>query len=102
MKSISYYNTFSGLVLIIAPIIFGTSTFFWSNGQYGVTGGTMLVLSLVFWILAFMILFNKLKEHMPLYTAIGLPLAIYGCVGGANFGLWMFFFRSLESRMILT
>lgn len=87
MKPSFQHKIFSGLVFLIAPMLFGTSTFFWNNGEYGVTGGTLLVLSIVFWILAFMILFEKIRSQMPLYTFIGLPVAVYGCVGGANFGL---------------
>lgn len=76
-----------GLSLIIAPLAFGASTFFWRNGEYGVTGGTILVLSMIFWIPAFIGLFELLKDKMPRYTSIGYLIAIYGCISGVNFGM---------------
>ena len=75
-----------GLSLIIAPLIFGISTFFWQNGEYGVNGGTMLAVATIFWILAFMGLFDLLKEKSPRYATWGLLIAIAGCISGANFG----------------
>ena len=68
-------------------MLFGASTFFWTDGEYGVTGGTVLALATVFWIMAFITLFDKLKSEMPLYTSIGLVVAIYGCIAGNNFGM---------------
>ncbi|QHT66086.1 hypothetical protein GXP67_05090 [Rhodocytophaga rosea] len=82
----SIHPLFRGISLIIAPLLFGASTFFWESGEYGITGGTLLALSLVFWIMAFIVLFDLLKEKMPVYATIGLLVAIYGCVSGINFG----------------
>ena len=76
-----------GLSLIIAPLVFGASTFFWENGEYGVTGGTILVLSMIFWIPAFIGLFELLKDKMPRYSSIGFLIATYGCISGSNFGM---------------
>jgi hypothetical protein len=88
----SMHQKFLGASLIIAPLLFGASTFFWQNGEYGVTGGTLLTLSMVFWIPAFYFLFSLLKEKMPYYYPIGLLFAIYGCcVGGVSFGFLGFF-----------
>jgi hypothetical protein len=76
-----------GSSMIIAPLVFGASTFFWKNGEYGVTGGTILVLSMIFWIPAFMGLFGFLKDKMPAYTSIGFLIATYGCISGVSFGM---------------
>jgi hypothetical protein len=80
-----------GLSLILAPALFATSTFFWvrTNGrvEYGVTGGTLIAIATVFWIPAFIGLFDLVKERMPRYATWGLLVAIYGCMGGAAFGL---------------
>ena len=76
-----------GSSMIIAPLIFGASTFFWKNGEYGVAGGTILVLSMIFWIPAFIGLFELLKDKMPNYTSIGFLVATFGCISGANFGM---------------
>src|SRR5689334_20691478 len=79
-------KTAGGLSLIAAPLVFAASTFFWKEGQYGVTGGTLINLSQVPWIIAFIVLFDKLKMEMPRYATVGLIIAIYGCLSGANFG----------------
>jgi hypothetical protein len=80
-----------GLSLILAPTLFAASTFFWvrtgGRVEYGTVGGTMIVLATVFWIPAFIGLFGLLKDTMPRYAAWGLLVAIYGCIGGAAFGL---------------
>ena len=79
-------KTAGGLSLIAAPLVFAASTFFWKEGQYGVTGGTLINLSQVPWIVAFIVLFDKIKMEMPRYATVGLIVAIYGCLSGANFG----------------
>jgi hypothetical protein len=76
-----------GISAIIAPILSTLSTFYWQNGEYGVTGGTILILAMVFWVLAFVALFGLLQNQLPWYRAIGLILAIYGCISGVCFGL---------------
>jgi hypothetical protein len=82
----------SGICLIIAPLLFGASTFFWQNGEYGVIAATLLTISSIFWIPALTALFSLLKAKMPLYYSIGLFIAIYGvCVGGIGFGLLGYF-----------
>ena len=80
-----------GLSLILAPALFATSTFFWirTSGrvEFGVNGGTLIAIATVFWIPAFIGLFALVKERMPRYATWGLLVAIYGCLGGAAFGL---------------
>ena len=75
-----------GAALIIAPLLFGASTFFWQGEEYGITGGTLLVLSMIFWIPAFMALFLPLTTALPVYSSIGFLLALWGCISGATFG----------------
>ncbi|SEN75525.1 hypothetical protein [Lihuaxuella thermophila] len=77
---------FWGICMIIAPLIGSISVFFWENGEYGVNGGLLTIISSVFWIPAFMGLFGMLKNKMPYYANMGLFIAIYGCVSGALFG----------------
>jgi hypothetical protein len=74
------------LSLILAPILQALSTFFWIDGEYGVTGGTILVFSMVFWIPALLVLFSLVKDRMPNYAAWGFLVAVYGFVSGVNFG----------------
>jgi hypothetical protein len=72
---------------IAAPLLFGASTFFWTNGSYGITGGTLLALSMVPWILALCRVFGWLRAELPVYSSAGLFLAVWGAVSGACFGL---------------
>ncbi|MBS1501146.1 MAG: hypothetical protein JST32_03740 [Bacteroidetes bacterium] len=78
--------------LILAPVCFAVSSFFWqSDGQYvqySVTAGTLLIAGSVFWVFAFMALFDLLKDKAPRYAAWGLFIAVYGCLcGGVGFAL---------------
>jgi hypothetical protein len=75
-----------GLSLIIAPTISAASTFWWANGEQGIVGGTLGVVSAVFWVPAFIGLFDLLKPRMPYYATVGLLIAIYGSIGGSLFG----------------
>ena len=75
-----------GMSLIIAPLLFGVSTFLWRDGEYGAYGGTIVVVATVLWIAAFIGLFSLLKSKTPVYASIGLMFAIAGCVSGAGFG----------------
>ncbi|GAB3496598.1 hypothetical protein GCM10027341_15620 [Spirosoma knui] len=76
-----------GVSMIVAPSLFAVSTFFWHNGEYTITGGTLLVVATAFWIPAFIGLFTKLKMTMPRYAVWGLLVAIFGCISGSNFGM---------------
>ena len=74
------------ICLILAPLLMFISSFFWVNGEYDVTGGTLVVFASVFWIPALMFLFGLLKEKYPNYAAWGLLIAILGFCSGMNFG----------------
>jgi hypothetical protein len=76
-----------GLSLMLAPLCMAASTFFWVDGEYDPTGGALQVVSTVFWIPTFMVLFGSLKEKMPRYAVLGFLVAVYGCIGGSNFGM---------------
>lgn len=85
-----------GYCLMIAPLLFGASTFFWKDGEYGVTGGTVLFLSMVFWIPALIGLFDLLKSAMPRYSSIGFLIALYGCVSGVGFAIVGIFLEAFD------
>ena len=80
------WHSMFGLSLILAPTLQAISTFFWVDGEYGVTGGTILVFSMIFWIPALLVLFSLVKNTMPNYAAWGVLIAVYGFVSGVNFG----------------
>jgi hypothetical protein len=73
--------------LVAGPCMFGVSSFFWTPaGDYGVTGGTTLVLGTVCWIVGLRAVFEQLRPLAPRYAALGWPVAVYGAVcGGAGF-----------------
>jgi hypothetical protein len=76
----------TGTCLIIAPLLFASSTFLWSDGEYGVYGGALLAVAMVFWIPAFIALFALLRRQMPRYATWALLPAWYGCISGSLFG----------------
>lgn len=71
--------------LIVAPILFGASTFFWVNAEYSVTSATLIILSMFFWLPAFAALFNLMKTSMPRYAVWGLWVSYFGCISGVCF-----------------
>jgi hypothetical protein len=75
-----------GISMILAPLLQTISGFFWTNGEYGVNGGTILILSALFWIPTLIILFGFLRSKYPNYASWGLLIALYGFVAGINFG----------------
>jgi len=80
-----WYPMFSAS-LILAPLLQAVSTFFWTDGEYGVTGGTILIFSMIFWIPALLFLFGLVASKKPAYAAWGFLIAVYGFVSGVNFG----------------
>jgi hypothetical protein len=79
----------SRLSLLLAPLFYFISGFFWLNGaQYSVVCGTFIVIGSFFWVFAFQGIFGLLKEKTPGYAVWGKVIATYGCVcGGVAFGL---------------
>lgn len=89
-------KTVWGLCLIIAPAIMAVSSFFWQNGRYNVTGGTLVVIDTLFLIPAFIALFSFVKPVYPRYAAWGQLVAILGCIAGANFGFADFYAQAFN------
>ena len=74
-----------GTSLILAPSLLAASTFYWVNGEYGVTSATLGTLSMFFWIPALTGLFGLLRDRTPRYATYGLWLAVFGCISGVCF-----------------
>jgi hypothetical protein len=74
-----------GVSLILAPLLLAISSFFWVGDEYGVVGGTILVLSMVFWMPALVFLFDLVKDRLPIYASWGLLVAMFGFISGSNF-----------------
>lgn len=78
--------------LILAPVCFALSSFFWQTDgqyvQYSVTAGTLLIIGSVFWVFAFAAMFDLVKDRAPRYASWGMLIAVYGCLcGGVGFAL---------------
>lgn len=82
-----------GVSLIVGPLLFALSSFFWvDDGQYGITGSSLLIFGSIGWIAGFVGIFRLLRDKTPRYAALGLLLAIYGAVcGGLAFAFQGFF-----------
>lgn len=73
------------------PLLLAASTFFWTDGRYGPTGGTLLVLAMPLWTYGIVALLDGMRETLPRYAAAVLLLALFGAIGGAAFGFQGFF-----------
>ena len=78
--------------LFLAPLFYAISSFFWNTqsqyGTYDTTSGLLLIIGSIFWVPAFMALFDMLRERAPNYASWGFLLAVYGCLcGGVGFAL---------------
>ncbi|WP_433181009.1 hypothetical protein [Actinoallomurus sp. CA-150999] len=80
-------RTIAGACLILAPTIQGISTFYWSDRHQGITAGTLIVAATIGWIVGLVAVYRLIEPRVPRYAAVALPVAVYGCVGGASFGL---------------
>jgi len=90
-NTFQFEKKFNGISLIIAPLLFAASTFFWSNGEYSVLSATLIIFSMFFWIPSFTGLFALLKNKMPYYSVWGLWIAVYGCISGCCFAFLGYF-----------
>jgi len=82
----------SAASLFLAPMFYAASSFFWNTlnqyGTYDTTSGLLLIIGSIFWVPAFLALFDMLRERMPNYASWGFLLAVYGCLcGGVAFAL---------------
>jgi hypothetical protein len=84
-KSSQLEKRVEGFCLIIAPLLFAASTFFWQNGEYGVEAAVLIIFSMFFWIPALTGLFSLMKNKMPQYAVWGLWIAVFGCISGVCF-----------------
>ncbi|MEU6207149.1 hypothetical protein ABZ814_26575 [Micromonospora musae] len=74
------------IALVLGPAGSALATYFWTDGRYGATGGTILVLAMVVWAYGLVGLLDALRPHAPRYAAVALPVFLYGAMGGAAFG----------------
>jgi len=86
-----YSSVLARACLVIGPLLFATSTFFWTDGRYGATGGTLVAISIPFWVYGITSLLDQMRTILPRYCATVLLLCLLGAVGGAAFGYQGFF-----------
>ncbi|GAA0941620.1 hypothetical protein [Virgisporangium aurantiacum] len=72
--------------LVLGPTGSALATYFWTDGRYGATGGTILVLAMVVWAYGLIGLLDAVRPYAPRYVALALPVFLYGIMGGAAFG----------------
>jgi hypothetical protein len=75
------------MFLILGPALNLLAGFFWQNDTQGITAGTFIVLSTACWLIGLIGLFERLRPTAPRYVAAGLPVAVFGAVGGVAFGV---------------
>ncbi|BCB78031.1 hypothetical protein GCM10022251_36650 [Phytohabitans flavus] len=77
--------------LVAGPALLAASTFFWTDGRSGPTGGTLLVLAMPLWTYGIVALLDGMRATLPRYAAAVLLLTLFGAMGGAAFGFQGFF-----------
>ncbi|HLU60023.1 MAG TPA: hypothetical protein VKZ81_31570 [Pseudonocardia sp.] len=77
--------------LVLGPLLLATSTFFWVDGRYGVTGGVLAALASAVWVYGLLGAWERLHARMPAVATVGLVLTVLGTFGGIAFGLQGFF-----------
>jgi len=76
-----------GVCLITAPALMAAATFFWQEGRIGLIGGALQMYAMVFWIPAFLGLFQCLRPHWPRLAVLGPLVGMYASVAGSGFGM---------------
>ncbi len=75
------------LSLIVGPVLLAVSTFFWSDGRYGVTGGLLVAAAAVAWSYGMLGAWEVVADRMPAFGAVGILATLAGVLGGTTFGL---------------
>jgi hypothetical protein len=75
------------MFLILGPVLNLLAGFFWEDGRQGITAGTLVVLSTGCWLIGLIKLYERLRDTVPRFVAIALPVAVFGAVGGIAFGI---------------
>ncbi|MEU8086117.1 hypothetical protein AB0B57_21220 [Micromonospora sp. NPDC049101] len=75
------------MFLILGPALNLLAGFFWQNDTQGSTAGTIIVLSTACWLIGLIGLFERLRPSTPRYVAVGLPVTVFGAIGGVAYGV---------------
>jgi hypothetical protein len=86
-----YQSFLTRVGLMAGPLLLAASTFFWDDGRYGATGGTLIVLAMPFWAYGIVGLLDGMRTVLPRYAPAVLLLTLIGAVGGTAFGFQGFF-----------
>jgi hypothetical protein len=79
------------LALVGGPLTAASSTFLWKDGNYGITGGTLMASGVVTWLYGFVGLYPRLAERAPILAPLWLGTAVVGALAGVMFGARDFF-----------
>jgi hypothetical protein len=77
--------------LVLGPLLLATSTFFWEDGRYGLTGGVLVALASTTWVYGLIGAWELVHTRLPWAATCGLALTLLGTFGGIAFGLQGFF-----------
>ncbi|MBX9390594.1 hypothetical protein ACFPZ0_14580 [Streptomonospora nanhaiensis] len=83
--------------LLLGPLTFAASPFFWTDGHYGVNGGTLIALAMVPWVYGLVGEYERLRERVPRAAGLWLLLLLVGMFGSVSFGLQGFFEQALDA-----
>lgn len=79
------------VAMVVGPVVFAASPFFWVDGHYGVNGGMLIALSTVPWVFGLIGEYERLRERVPVAAGLWLLLLLVGMFGTIAFGLQGFF-----------
>lgn len=91
-----FVRRLQAIALLLGPLIFAVSPFFWVNGHYGVNGGTLIALSMAPWVYGLIGEYEILRERAPLISGLWLLMLLIGMLGIIAFGLQGFFEGAFE------
>ncbi|MBA2945228.1 hypothetical protein [Streptomyces himalayensis] len=77
--------------LIVGSVLFALSTFFWSDGRYGLVGGMLVFYGIGIWAYGLLGVWERIGASRPWLGAVGVLATLLGMLGGVAFGLQGFF-----------
>lgn len=67
--------------LVLGPLLLATSTFFWEDGRYGLTGGVLVALASTMWVYGLIGAWELVHTRLPCAATCGLARALVSTHG---------------------
>ncbi|MHA3722975.1 hypothetical protein ACXR2T_03765 [Leucobacter sp. HY1910] len=77
----------ASLALMIGPLLFALSPFFWVGKHYGVVGGFLVAISTVPWLFGLISEYDALRAKLPVWSGLWMLLTLIGAFGTVAFGI---------------